>query len=633
MEKLEITYSEQKVRLRKRLAYITGGIELALIAGYLVCIGFLTETPVTDVIYAVSLLGLMLMAPFAIVLAINYWRYKRWMFVCDGTVIIYRSFWKREKELRLREIEEIEITFDQKLRITDTYGKKFLSEKISRMPEAKQIISYLKDHDVVIHNHLERLDFYQHNNQERTYISSSCAQNAGRNIYEEETSSYINDQYNRKRKHYFYAQTGASILYMICFIMGFKTGKIYRFFFAMAVAIIVNVVFSRIINRLDYDMEQRIRREGISVAASVVDYKLSNTSNTPGIPVFEFRVGDKLHRCKGIVSDPFINKYNYRSLTNQSVQIYYAPEISDRVASGLGTMNHKQREKNTIGTVVACIGSAFLIAVGCFECYKSFTVNAYQDEGASIKITYDEEYTPSKYKQNHVYSKTEQWICATCGIYNAVNKLDSSKLGGTVEDSKKAESMTRMLKDGWGITDRKSAIKVLNKLLDHGHRKQFHKTVDEMRKKGWLDMDADSAKEIILKKSLSDTKKQHYLACLYAYESFGDRGMDAWDYCRMIQILGDCYESGYISLQECLDQALPVAQLIQSEYNSWEEMNQSYLYGFWLYSGTDINEYGSESYYRYKEYQDLKSSSDNPFKRIDFNMELKDTWSKTLSHK
>ena len=67
------------------------------------------------------------------------------------------------------------------------------------------------------------------------------------------------------------------------------------------------------------------------------------------------------------------------------------------------------------------------------------------------------------------------------------------------------------------------------------------------------------------------------------------RGVDAWDYVRIMRITGLCYQCGYISLEECLDQCLPIAQRLQKEYGSFEEIFESYIYGyqFWKNDSDD----------------------------------------------
>ena len=44
--------------------------------------------------------------------------------------------------------------------------------------------------------------------------------------------------------------------------------------------------------------------------------------------------------------------------------------------------------------------------------------------------------------------------------------------------------------------------------------------------------------------------------------------------------LGDCYLADYINLEECLDLSLPIAKKLQSAFTSWEELADSYIYGY-----------------------------------------------------
>lgn len=114
---------------------------------------------------------------------------------------------------------------------------------------------------------------------------------------------------------------------------------------------------------------------------------------------------------------------------------------------------------------------------------------------------------------------------------------------------------------------------------------------------------------------------EYFLRQKAVYEACGENGMDAWDYCRFMQISGNSYYAGYLTLEESLAIQLECAGAIQRQFASWEEMNQSYLQGyiFWVDNST-------AAYIRQRAYERLQDAEDSPFNRLEFKMPLEKFW-------
>ena len=84
-------------------------------------------------------------------------------------------------------------------------------------------------------------------------------------------------------------------------------------------------------------------------------------------------------------------------------------------------------------------------------------------------------------------------------------------------------------------------------------------------------MDENGYVDII---SISEIPEDEQCRTWYAAmrRTSGHAEVDAWDYVRIMRITGLCYQCGYISLEECLDQCLPIALRLQKEYGSFEEI-------------------------------------------------------------
>lgn len=99
-------------------------------------------------------------------------------------------------------------------------------------------------------------------------------------------------------------------------------------------------------------------------------------------------------------------------------------------------------------------------------------------------------------------------------------------------------------------------------------------------------MDENGYVDIISISEIPEDEQCRTWVCYDAYGHLDTRGVDAWDYVRIMRITGLCYQCGYISLEECLDQCLPIAQRLQKEYGSFEEIFESYIYGYQFWKMT-----------------------------------------------
>lgn len=150
-----------------------------------------------------------------------------------------------------------------------------------------------------------------------------------------------------------------------------------------------------------------------------------------------------------------------------------------------------------------------------------------------------------------------------------------------------------------------------------------------MEENGWLDCEHEQMDDelmedpAVIQLSAEDTAwlLRSFGAVRDAYETCGDNGIDAWDYCRIMQICGDCYFVGYLTLEECLTIQLATARVIQNEFDSWQEMNASYYYGYRFWVDDEF-----ATYYRKAAYNELMEMEDSPYKVLDFDMPLEKFW-------
>ena len=178
------------------------------------------------------------------------------------------------------------------------------------------------------------------------------------------------------------------------------------------------------------------------------------------------------------------------------------------------------------------------------------------------------DYEASTFEETDVESDTIQWMCSAYAIYSQYNDKSLDAVGGLEGEDREwyQDSVKIALADGWGILGRDAVERTVEKLIAHGHKEEYRKVVKEMEKKNLLEM----SKEEAMANVPDDKNRPRYETVYEAYQKYGEVGIDGWDYCRALQILGDCYQAEYINLQECLDMSLPIAKKLQATYQDWE---------------------------------------------------------------
>ena len=245
-------------------------------------------------------------------------------------------------------------------------------------------------------------------------------------------------------------------------------------------------------------------------------------------------------------------------------------------------------------------------------------------EKASISL--EGEYKPASFEQRDVNSDTIRWMCSAYAIYSAYNDKSLEVVGRLAGDDREwyREEVKEALAGGWGIYDRKDVEDTLEDLLEEGHRKQYKEAVSELKKAEILELSSGEAMvEIAGYDSLSEEEVCKYQTAYEAYQKYGENGIDGWDYCRALQILGDCYQAEYINLEECLDLSLPIAQELQKTYENWDGVAESYLYGYSFWKGERTDDYDSQK--RWEVYEELKNMESGPY-TVPYDTKLENTW-------
>lgn len=216
-------------------------------------------------------------------------------------------------------------------------------------------------------------------------------------------------------------------------------------------------------------------------------------------------------------------------------------------------------------------------------------------------------------------SDTIRWFSAANAILAAVNEQDYTKFPESEPTAANKVRYAATLEQWWSVTDRQTADENLDWLLSGGHRSDFMEDMAYLEDIGLSAIPAGERRSWLFDNlDISDADALYYTEMYAYYEEYGEHAIDAWDYCRALNLLGFYYAAEYYTKEETLDKALEVAQIMQPLFDSWEDMVNSYLMGYEYWTEDSSNE-------RRKVYENLKSKEDNPY-TTDYNTTLEKTW-------
>lgn len=133
-------------------------------------------------------------------------------------------------------------------------------------------------------------------------------------------------------------------------------------------------------------------------------------------------------------------------------------------------------------------------------------------------------------------AQTWAWATAALPVLNFGAKMEY--LGGYASTEKNAKGVAKVLKYEWDVQNKEQLIGVLNWLLEQGHRQEMTKRTGE-------------APERFL----------------------------AWDLGRYVSVAGYGFVAGYLTEAEAWGMILSAAQILQKQFNSWQELGESYIHG------------------------------------------------------
>ena len=263
-----------------------------------------------------------------------------------------------------------------------------------------------------------------------------------------------------------------------------------------------------------------------------------------------------------------------------------------------------------------------LLVLSCALLLAGCSPSAPEEPQEEEEITLEDKYEESTITEADVESDTVRCICSTYAIDTEYNGKEHGAIGGILPKDKAAhrEDARNALATDWNIHSRDDVMPILTAEAGNGQREAYEQYAEEMKEEGLMALSEEELMESLPHNPDRYRKQAVYLA----WKKYGIHGLDSWDYCRSLRLLGDCYIAGYVNLEECLGLSLPIAEALQKQYDSWEGVAESYLYGhqFWKQEPVDGE---SPTHDFWEAYRRLSSMKDGPYS-VPYDTVLTDTW-------
>ncbi|WP_429151480.1 DUF1266 domain-containing protein [Aeromonas veronii] len=146
---------------------------------------------------------------------------------------------------------------------------------------------------------------------------------------------------------------------------------------------------------------------------------------------------------------------------------------------------------------------------------------------------------------------TIKWINTAHALLIKVNGGEYGLYSGFDNNIANEFKAKLSLKSSWGINDRYDADEMIKWLINSGHRQNFIDEMNALKKANVLNISRTQAINFL--KLTKQDKASIYMSLVDVYKKHGEGAIDAWDYCRALNLLSTAYLAGYYTKEEALN--------------------------------------------------------------------------------
>lgn len=318
----------------------------------------------------------------------------------------------------------------------------------------------------------------------------------------------------------------------------------------------------------------------------------------------------------------------------------YADYMADMVLDGSGvTVNWEDTDAPSTEGAERCLarkgvaksgaskGQAYAYYVETADCYYSVVIVGNNDDvDEAVQVLALEVLDTAAGQRG-----TTDFLNSMTAVLDSVNGASVRETFKMLEDmgadadqlDTLASQARESLSASWEVENTEDLMETADWLMTEGHNKNALELLDEFGGKDAADRDAFEAE--LKEQNLDEGIYVSLLAAYDAWSAYGDGAVAAWDLSRVGTIMGFGYAAGYCTYEEAMDKMLETAQKAQELFDSWEDFNDSYLYGYSYWAEESLEDAESSAGERAALVDGMESQANGPFS-VDWNMELKKEW-------
>ncbi|MEL6134248.1 MAG: DUF1266 domain-containing protein [Bacteroidota bacterium] len=218
----------------------------------------------------------------------------------------------------------------------------------------------------------------------------------------------------------------------------------------------------------------------------------------------------------------------------------------------------------------------------------------------------------------------KNWALATAAIFSRVKGWEYTTLAGSPPNPLQQKTARRKLAKEWDIQKAEDLEETIEWLRETGHRHEFHDIIQR------VGLFSKEEKDLYLqeisegKYDVTDPEDQeeerHRVELIYENtHNIRFLSFIAWDFLRLIDVVRMGIRADMIDEKNAWSHILSAAQVLQSRYDSWQEMGEQFVYAreFW-----SIVETRKEGKIYDKAVKELLRDPESPWNQLEWGLSL-----------
>lgn len=213
------------------------------------------------------------------------------------------------------------------------------------------------------------------------------------------------------------------------------------------------------------------------------------------------------------------------------------------------------------------------------------------------------------------------WALATVALMANVKGLSYHLLGGAEPSERRKILARKQLSREWEIDDAEEFEEVQEWLFEKGHRAEFGDTIAKITAMTPAQLD-EYEKQFIptIKDGQEREEEIHRVEMIRSNQGdVRNTSLLAWDILRFIDNCRTGYLAEYIDEEDAWNRIISAAQVLQSRFDSWQELAESFLLGREFWSVVETNRDG---HVYQKAYERLIQEEKSPWNKIIWDLPL-----------